>query len=148
MIVPADFTARVATLVGTPFRIKGDDRDGWDCRGCGRWIYRNILGVAVEDYRDAYEASGFSTATGRARRAHVIAERLAAWRPVAVQAGAIVQLTWLGRSGHVGVMLDRRCFIHADQGVGTTIADLADRACAYRPVGWFVPSYVTEVLHG
>lgn len=145
MTIPADFDARIAALVGRPFMIKGDSPEGWDCRGCARWIYRELLGVESETYHDAYDAT--AVAAGRSRdRAALIGARLAAWRSVPAGTGVLVQLIWMGRSGHMGVMLDRRRFIHADLQTGTTIADLASRACPYRAAGFYLPTYVTEVI--
>ena len=147
MIVPGDLLARIAPLIGTPFLAKGDTPDGWDCRGCALWILRHHLGVEVESFQDAYDVAVVMTIGGRARRAQLIAERLGAWRPVEAQPGAVVHLNWLGRSGHVGLMTSRTGFVHADMGVGTTLADLDDRDCLYRAVGFFVPRFVTEVIH-
>ncbi|WGM45231.1 hypothetical protein KOAAANKH_00092 [Brevundimonas sp. NIBR10] len=146
MVVPHDLLARIAPVIGSPFLGKGDRPDGWDCRGCVRWIYRTHLDVAIETYSDAYDAL-ILTSSGRARRARLIADRLAVWRPVEAQPGAVVHLNWLGRSGHVGLMTSRTGFVHADMGVGTTLADLDDRDCPYRAVGFFVPRFVTEVIH-
>lgn len=145
MVIPADFTAQIAGLVGRPFLLKGDTPDGWDCRGCSKWVYREVLGVHSEDYRDAYDATAVLASRSR-ERADLIAQRLSSWREVSAQTGALVRLIWMGRGGHMGVMLDRRRFIHADMQSGTTIADLASRNCPYRAASFHLPAYVTEVI--
>lgn len=147
MSVPADLEARVAPLIGAPFRPKGDDPSGWDCRGCARWCLRTFCGVATPDYQDLYQADIITSARGLARRAELIAAELAAWRPVPPQAGAVAFLSWMGRAGHVGFMVGPRRFLHADLRTDTTIADLDDPACPYRLRGAFVPSFVDVIVH-
>lgn len=145
MVVPADLEIRAGALVGAPFRVKGDTPEGWDCRGCARWCLSEFCGVDLPDYRDLYQAALVSPA-GAGERARLIAEGLSAWRPVQPQAGALVLLAWLGRAGHLGFMLGRRRFLHADTR-GTAIEDLDNPACPYAAAGFFVPSFVTEILH-
>lgn len=144
MVVPRDLEARVAPLIGTPFVPKGDTPDGWDCRGCARWCLATHCGVETPDYRTLYSASVVQLA-GRAERSRLIAERLAHWRPVEPQAGAVAWLEWLGGAGHVGFMLSPRRLIHADARAGTVLLDLDDPAAAYRLRAAFVPDWITEI---
>lgn len=145
MVVPADLEVRAGALVGAPFLAKGDTPHGWDCRGCARWCLREFCAVTVPDYQDLYGAELVSP-RGSASRAQLIAEGLTAWRPIAAQAGAVVFLSWLGRAGHLGFMLGRRRFLHADTRCGTAIEDLSNPACPYRAVGFFIPAFVTEIV--
>lgn len=146
MVVPADLEVRAGALVGAPFRAKGDTPEGWDCRGCARWCLSEFCGIALPDYRDLYDAAIVSPG-GASERARLIGEGLEAWRPVAAQAGAVVFLSWLGRAGHIGFMLGRRRFLHADTRCGTAIEDLSNPACPYRAKGFFAPAFVTEIVH-
>lgn len=146
MRVPRDLEARVAPLIGAPFRPKGDSPEtGWDCRGCARWCLREFCAVEVRSYQELYEADIILSAGGRRRRAELIAAELAAWRAVEPQAGALAFLSWMGRAGHVGFMLGPRRFLHADLRVATAIADLSDPACPYRLRGAFVPAWVERI---
>lgn len=147
MIVPADLEARASGLIGVAFKPKGDSRDGWDCRGLGRWCLREWCGVDVPDYLDLY-AAGIVSAGGRRERARLLAEGLASmWRPIDPQPGVIVLLSWLGQAGHVGFMLSPTKILHADIRVGTAVLDLDDPAAAYRLKGAFVPAFVTDIRH-
>lgn len=144
--LPADLEARISPLIGSPFLAKGDTPSGWDCRGYVRWIYRNVLGHDLPDYRDLYAASIVTRVAGRGERARIIAETLAAqWRPIPPQAGAVAWLEWMGGAGHVGFMLGPRAVTHADTRCGTEAFDLDDPSSAYRLKGAFVPADISEI---
>lgn len=147
MTVPADLEARVEGLIGTPFLAKGDTLGGWDCRGCARWCLRSFCGVETPDYRDLYDASLVMRLSGRTERARLVAEGLAAWRPVEPQAGVVAWLEWLGGAGHVGFMLSPRLIVHADLRCDTALLDLDDPAAGYRLRGAFVPAHVDSIHH-
>lgn len=147
MIVPADLETRVGPLIGAPFLAKGDAPSGWDCRGLTRWCLREFCGVETPDYRTLYDADIVTNVWGRAERARLVAEGLAAWRPVPPQAGVVAWLEWLGGAGHVGFMLSPRRLIHADSRCGTALLDLDDPAAGYRLRGAFVPSWIETIQH-
>lgn len=144
MSVPGDLVARAAPLIGAPFRAKGDTPAGWDCRGLTRWCLRANSGIEVPDYHHLYEAE-IVTPGGTGERARLLAEGLAAWRPVAPQPGVVAWLTWLGKAGHVGYMLTPRLVLHADTPMGTTLLDLDEPGGRYRLKGAFVPAFVTDI---
>lgn len=145
MRVPSDLEARAADIIGVPFKAKGEDLTGWDCRGCARWCLKTWCGVDVPDYLDLY-AAGIVSPYGRRERARLLADGLAeTWRPVAPQAGAVGLLSWLGAAGHVGFMLSPTLLVHADTRCGTAILDLTDPAAAYSLRGAFVPAFVTDI---
>jgi len=146
MVVPWDIEARCAGLIGAPFQPKGDSPTGWDCRGCVRWCL-SLCGADVPDYRERYDAAIVSV-SGRDERARILAEGLAAWRPVEPQAGAVALLEWLGVAGHVGFMISPRRILHADSRCGTALLDLDDAAADYRLRGAFVPAHITQIERG
>ena len=148
LTVPSDLETRAADLIGVPFLAHGDDRAGWDCRGCARWCLATFCGVTVPSYRDRYTAEILRMPAGAAERARLIAEGLTDWRPVPAQAGVIAQLKWLGGSGHVGFMLSPTRILHADPRAGTAILDLDRRESGYRFLGAYVPGFVTEIVAG
>lgn len=148
MIVPRDLRRQVAPFIGAPFKPKGLTPDGFDCLGYVRWLLKTVLKVEGPTYHEVYAATDVVSIAGRSLRSRLIAERLSGWRPVAAQAGAVAHLSWMGRSGHVGLMLDARRFTHADHPAGVQTGDLRDLACVYRACGFYVPSHVTEILHG
>lgn len=142
--VPGDLPQRAAGIIGRPFLPKGDTPDGWDCRGCARWCYREWCGLALPDYADLYAAEIVSRA-GRGERARLLAEGLDAWRPVAPQAGALALLTFLGVAGHVGFMISPTLVVHADAGIGTQLLDLEEVGGRYGLKGAFVPAFITSI---
>lgn len=143
--VPADLVSLAAPLIGTPFVAEGDTPKGWDCRGLGRWCLGTFCGFWTPDYHELYDASILEV-SGRRERARLIADGLAAWRPVEPQPGVIAWLEWLGGAGHVGFMLTPSLILHADLRGGTTVLDLDDPSAGYRLKGAFVPSSITEIV--
>lgn len=142
--VPSDLPQRAAAIIGRPFLPKGDTPAGWDCRGCARWCYREWCGLALPDYADLYE-SDIVSRSGRSERARLLGEGLAAWRPVAPQAGALAWLSFLGVAGHVGFMISPTLVVHADSGIGTQLLNLEEVGGRYRLHGAFVPAFVTRI---
>lgn len=146
LVVPADLEARAGALVGVPYRPKGADPAGWDCMGLLRWCLDRFCGVAVADYAHLYRAEILTGVAGRAERARLIAEGLAAWRPVEPQAGVAAWLDGLGGPGHVGFMVGPRRLLHADHRCGTVMLDLDDPAAGWRLKGAFVPAAVNAIV--
>lgn len=142
--LPPDLPERAAAIIGRPFLPKGDTPEGWDCRGCARWCYREWCGVALPDYADLYE-SAIVSRSGRAERARLLAEGLAAWRPVPPQAGALAWLSFLGVAGHVGFMISPTLVVHADTGIGTQLLNLEEVGGRYRLKGAYVPAFITRI---
>lgn len=108
--------------IGIPYAERGRDRDGIDCYGLLRLVYREQLGVDLPSYADAYDPKD------RADIARVIGERLTGWYPVWTRASGVplderevrpgdgVRLRILGDDCHVGVVLDPPWFLHAQAG--------------------------------
>lgn len=147
IIVPRDLEARVDPLIGAPFSAGGRTPEGWDCAGCAAWIWRSVLGLALPGIPDGYGPE-VTTSQGRRRRAALIASGARAYAEVEPQAGAIARFRRFGVVGHIGVMLDRRRFIHADMPFGTAIGALEDPASPYEAAGFVAPLGVTLMQEG
>lgn len=117
-----------APYVGVPWRPRGDSPEGWDCRGCVRFLRREIFGLESPGMaRDSYS---FSDLRSPERREELIRERIALWRPVSARPGAVIVFRAFGCDSHVGLVLSASDFIHSLGGQETTILRLDD-------VTWF-----------
>ena len=106
----------VQAYLGLRYLRGGRERPAVDCWGLARLIYREAFGLELDPHDTA---PGGSAEVGRE-----IVEERGAWLPVdrtAIRPGDIAFLRRIGRPFHVGVVLDRRCMIHADEGVDVCV---------------------------
>jgi len=118
--------AWVAGYIGIPFKDRGRDRDGSDCWGLVRMVYSERLGIFLPSLEDGYLASGDADDVERVIRSQVDPANTApAWTPVGVPTGSasglvslgdVVSFNIAGRHGHVGVVVSRDRFLHAQAG--------------------------------
>lgn len=120
-------------VIGVPFKDKGRDLSGFDCWGLVRYVLLHGFGVEVPSYTEDYRTSK----DGEEIAALVQGQSLG-WPEIllpAAQPGDVVVLRILGRPWHVGVLLERPCFVHADQTCGTVVARLDSILWQKRIVG-------------
>jgi cell wall-associated NlpC family hydrolase len=119
-----DLSTLATPLIGAPYRTRGRDPSGWDCWGLVAWCRETWLGRPTPSYAHLYDSRDFATNAGReAKTAEMISREIAAWRPVDPGPGAAALFTLYGKPVHVGFMLNRRDFLHADVW-GTSVGDL------------------------
>jgi cell wall-associated NlpC family hydrolase len=132
----SDLFRRAAIYVGTPYLLHGRDPSGWDCRGCVGWLRQTLLKRPTPFWGDDYPLTGLSRTAFANTVAELITIRLRAWREVEPGPGAVVLLTLFQRPAHVGLMLDRRNFIHAEPGPATAINRIDEPRWAGRVRGF------------
>jgi cell wall-associated NlpC family hydrolase len=121
---------RAQEFVGVPYVLHGETPEGWDCLGCVRFLRLELFGLSSPRWTHDY---GSAEALGAPRAEDLIKLHLPAWDRLDVPAGAapppgsVLLFRRFGRAGHVGLMLDRGQFIHAEQGCRTVIAALSNR---------------------
>ena len=94
--------------VGIPFLDGGRTRAGVDCWGLVRIVYEEEFGIALPLYDEGYEDTLDSASIEE-----IFDEERAAWAPVQVpRPGDAVMLRILSYPCHVGVVVDRRFFLH------------------------------------
>lgn len=121
-MTPAEFVERALSV---PFADHGSDWSGWSCWGCVRAYYRHVLGVELPEHDTGYETAGETVEDREAIRALVEGAR-PAWRRVErPQAGDLLLMRVAGRPIHVGVVVNRAQFLHAEKRIGTVIERLA-----------------------
>lgn len=120
--------AAAAPFVGVPYLPKGLTPEGWDCWGCFSWCRAAIFGAACPSWAGDYDLADFAEGRLVEVAASLILQNLAAWtRHETPAPGRGVLIRVFGRPAHVGLMLDRRHFIHAWEGTGTVIETIDSR---------------------
>jgi probable lipoprotein NlpC len=109
------------TYIGIPFVARGADRDGVDCYGLARLVYRERLGIDLPSFAESYLTTRESACIAALLSG---AQRSPEWAPV--EPGAErefdVALCRIGDyASHVGVVIGGGRLLHADceNGVGT-----------------------------
>jgi len=132
--------AWAGTYIGLPFRPQGRTRDGCDCWGLVRLVYRECYGIALPCYGAAYDLT-----RGRAgwpEMSQAIRAGLADWAPVdrgAVQVGDGVVLRVAGEPMHVGIIVGTEplVMLHIEQGLDSVIEPVEGRIWGTRLAGFF-----------
>jgi cell wall-associated NlpC family hydrolase len=113
-----DLNTFAASIVGTPFLDKGRDRDGLDCWGCIVLAYREVYGIELLSLDGSYE----HTKDAAALESVVKQEQASHWRQVDVpQPGDVVVLRVKSCHSHVGLVLNSREMLHAQEGTDATV---------------------------
>lgn len=134
MITIEQFAERA---IRVPFIEHGRDYEGWDCWGLVRCAYRDVYGIDLPSYADSYPDTG-KTEDSRARIEILVMEHTEAahrvdWeRARAPMPGMVAMFRMRGRPIHVGIMIDRDRFLHADEAIGTAIERLSSPAWSRR----------------
>ena len=104
-------------FVGVPWRDRGRDRNGCDCWGLARLVYRERLGIDLPSYVDDYA----STADRSALDGLIRGER-EPWRPVTADAAELFDVVLLReRPWHIGVVAGAGLMLHMPRGQTSTI---------------------------
>lgn len=98
-----------APYIGLPYRDRGRSRDGADCWGGVRLVYREVFGIDLPDYADAY-----TTADDALGVAAAVAHGLeTGWERVqAPRAGDLLILRIGGRPWHCAILVSPERFLH------------------------------------
>ncbi|HET9819657.1 MAG TPA: NlpC/P60 family protein [Rhodanobacteraceae bacterium] len=95
--------------VGLPYADKGRSRDGADCWGGVRMVYREVFGIDLPDYADAYTSADERDSVAQA----VEAGLTDGWESVTVpHGGDLLILRVAGRPWHCAIMVNDAQFLH------------------------------------
>lgn len=101
----------------TPFVEKGRDYDGWDCWGLVYRYYYDFLNIRLPVYLD-----GYSSTRDYEELKHIIGSNKERWAQTDERKEGNVALFKLAkRPIHMGLVIDKKRFIHAEEVVGTII---------------------------
>lgn len=122
-LLECEVLAQAEAYIAVPYVRHGESLEGWDCIGCLRIARRALFdrptprGGAFYTHQDMDDPE---------RRAALFEVAALAWRPCAKAPGVAVLFNRYGRADHVGLMLTRNQFLHAqDEAAGTVISDLS-----------------------
>jgi cell wall-associated NlpC family hydrolase len=128
----SDFILRAMSV---PFADKGRSYESWDCFGLVFCAYRDVFGVQLPAYTDDYDDAGESSAT-RAQIKDAVLEHKRKWEQVDnPQAMDVVLFCLGGQPLHVGLMIDKKNFIHCEKKIGVVIENIHDTRWKLRKEG-------------
>lgn len=111
----AEFCERA---ISVPYLDKGRSWSGWDCWGLVYVAYRDVLGIDLPSWSDAYV-----TAADRAEIERLIHDGRSDWTEIPLpeaRDGDVALLRDGGRDSHVGLIVGPR-ILHSRERVGTVL---------------------------
>jgi cell wall-associated NlpC family hydrolase len=125
--------------VGIPFRDGGRDREGCDCWGLVRLVYRDVAGIDLPSYGEigATELLAIAREVGAAIRGDP-------WRCVTDDPRRPLDVVVMARQGHairaafhVGVMIDGKRVLHTEQMTDSHTVPIDHPSLASRIIGFY-----------
>ena len=124
-----EFTKRA---IFTPFLDHGRSYDGWDCWGLVYIAYRDVLGVDIPSYDEAY------TDTGKFKELHkAFSSGLDAWKKKD-ETGSVALILRRNLPIHVGILVGKSMVLHCEKSVGT----IQEPRANMRIEGCYAPAWV------
>jgi sulfur carrier protein ThiS len=118
--------------VGIPFKYKGRTKDGLDCWGLARLIYKNEYDITLPSLSTEYEDNDI------ARITDLIAQYKEGWESVSTPSeGDVVLFRIMGSISHIGVAISSTHFIHAREGFDSAVEAFESPYWKRRIVGYF-----------
>lgn len=136
----ADLPAWAAGYVGLPYRVGGRERDGLDCWGLVRLVWREEFGLAVPEHAGVEWGCEAATASVSAYIAQEAAG--AGYWPVAAgqeREGDAILLRVRGLPLHVGVVLTPGIMLHVAEGADAVVEGYHSMAWSRRVLGFYRP---------
>jgi cell wall-associated NlpC family hydrolase len=107
--------------IDIPFLDQGRTRDGLDCWGLVRLVYKEQLGIDLQSLSGRYESAEDSETVSEL----VEEQRSTMWFSVdAPEVGDVIVLNILGNESHVGIRIDHRRMLHIMRGANCCIQNL------------------------
>lgn len=125
----------VRDYIGLPFKPGGRNRDGLDCAGLVKLVYRERFGIELPSDHPSWNAR-----TPTAEIVRIIAEEQRKY--IEIRRGAeacpdIVLLRIEGAEMHFGIVVARGKMIHAEAGADSSMARYTSPEWRNRVVGFF-----------
>lgn len=121
-------------FIRVPFEEKGRDRNGVDCWGLVRLIYKERLGIDLPSLLD------YTSTKDRINISEMVCKESLKW--VEIPKGEekefdVVIIEMLGLPIHVGVVVGNNMMIHCEKGSGTTVVNYKKEAQWFRRIKGF-----------
>lgn len=119
--------------IGIPYLINGRDREGIDCWGLVRLVYKEQLGIDIPSYASYYDHAEDYEGFARA-----FDEGLGDWEKVSQpKEFDSIWVRLLGVACHTGIMLQNGRMLHAMVGADSCIVDISTKAWQRRVIGCY-----------
>jgi len=119
--------------IGIPFKSRGRDRNGVDCWGLLRLIYREQLGIELPSYGEEYDSALDYRAV-----LTTIERHMHEWKPVTdARIWDAVLLRIRGLPIHLGTVIGEGRMIHVTRGISTCIEGYTSPLWRDRILGFF-----------
>ena len=105
------------SAICVPFCEHGRDYHGWDCWGLLQNGYRDVLGVELPYFLDAYE----NTSDYKSMLTLVKNECNIRWEECSRKIGTVALIKRRGHLIHTGIVITKYEILHCDRGAGTVI---------------------------
>lgn len=115
---------RASEVVGVPYVLNGWDPKGWDCRGLVAWCRREWDGKSSPGMDGVFPAE---IATNVSEIEKLMLAQIDSWQEVPPATGSVALFSIRGRDSHVAYLLNETEFLHARDGVGTTVNSLLEK---------------------
>ena len=118
--------------LGIPYKSHGRDEVGIDCWGLVRLVYKQEYNIDLPSFSESYLEGD------RARSEELIAQYREGWEQLdGPQEGCVVVLRVMGHLSHIGVCINERQFLHAQEGSGSSVQDFDGIKWSRRVAGYF-----------
>lgn len=112
----------VNSYVGLPFKRDGRDRNGVDCYGLICLVYKEQLGIELNPFSGIFVDQAPKTMLEVAR---IMNKDRDNWNnPASIGPFDMLQLRTGKHAFHVGLAVDKRKFIHVEEGIDAVLEDL------------------------
>lgn len=121
--------------IGLKFKNRGRTKDGVDCWGLVRLIYKEQYNIELPSYDDEYNSSYNINETRDA-----IIEHAKEWTQISKEAastGDVIVLRLSGYPTHVGIVIEKGKMLHIIEGTDAVIENYDNRLWEHRIVGFF-----------
>jgi cell wall-associated NlpC family hydrolase len=121
--------------VGLLFKNRGRTKEGVDCWGLVRLIYKEQFNIQLPSYDDEYDSSYNIKETGE-----TIAEHSKEWEAVekgSEKTGDVIVMRLSGYPTHVGLVLEKGRMLHIIEGTDAIVENYEGRLWQRRIVGFF-----------
>lgn len=125
----------LSAYVGLPFVERGRNRSGCDCWGLFVLVQREVFGLDLPAFSDAY-----ATVLDRAALADLIAGHMGPWReidPGKERPGDAVLMRLAGSESHIGIVAGQGRVLHTERGAGSVIESYRETRLRRRVAGFY-----------
>lgn len=125
----------ILKVMSMPFLDRGRSYEGGDCYAVVYLAFRDVFGIHLPTHVEEYDDAG-ETSVSRTQIKDAVLEHKRKWEQVTnPQAMDVVLFCLGGQPLHVGLMIDKKNFIHCEKKIGVVIENINDTRWKLRREG-------------